>query len=177
MKELVAVLSQDGMPTGDVVSRNMVHKKGLWHKTVHIWFRNAAGELLLQKRSDSKESHPGCWDISCAGHVSADDSSIDAAVREIREELGIRVNSDELQYLFTFSQQYRNSDNSYIDNEIVEVYRCSKPVRADELSPDPSEVKEIIFLSVDTLKNKLVEDTSGFVDHQEEYEKLFAELI
>ncbi|MBN1758340.1 MAG: NUDIX domain-containing protein [Chitinispirillaceae bacterium] len=177
MEELVAVLSPSGVATGEVVSRNKAHQKGLWHKTVHIWFRNSAGELLLQKRSEKKESHPGLWDISCAGHVSAGDSSISASVREIREELGITINSNELSYMFTIKQQHRTTDNSYIDNEMVDVYLCSRSVCAEDLSPDPEEVSGFTFLSVNLLINKLIKNNFEFVNHEEEYRKLFEIIL
>ena len=176
MEELISVLSPSGVPTGEVVARNIAHEKGLWHKTVHIWFRNAAGELLLQKRSENMESHPGLWDISCAGHVSANDSSMSAAVREIREELGITIKSNELKYLFSVSQQYRTTDNSYIDNEIVDVYLCSKTVCSEDISPDPVEVSGVVFLSHKLLKNKLLKNNNEFVNHEEEYRRLFEEI-
>ncbi|MBN1308375.1 MAG: NUDIX domain-containing protein [Chitinispirillaceae bacterium] len=63
--------------------------------------RNSRGALLLQKRSPFKETFPGLWDISAAGHISAGDSSRETAVRELREELGISLKSNALRFLFS----------------------------------------------------------------------------
>jgi isopentenyl-diphosphate Delta-isomerase len=174
--EMVAVVSPSGIPTGAIVSRNEAHSKGLWHSTVHIWIRNRAGELLLQKRSATKESHPGLWDISCAGHVSAGDSSRDAAVRELREELGISINSSKLTKLFSLPQRYENCSNCYYDNEIVDVYLCSVPVEREEIVVDRDEVSDVAYYPVNELKNKMIEDPGGFVPHEEEYRRLFEEM-
>ena len=45
----------------------------------------------MQKRSLLKESYPGCWDISSAGHLDAGEEPLQGAVRELKEELGITV--------------------------------------------------------------------------------------
>jgi len=48
----------------------------------------------LQKRSPFKDSHPNMWDISSAGHLTADDNSLSVAIREIKEELGVDILKD-----------------------------------------------------------------------------------
>jgi isopentenyldiphosphate isomerase len=174
--EMVAVVLPTGIPTGEIVSRNDAHSKGLWHKTVHVWIRNRTGEILLQKRADTKESHPGLWDISCAGHVSAGDSSSDAAVRELSEELGLTVHPSDLKQLFSVSQQYSNFDYSYFDNELVDVYLCCVPVEKEQITPDEKEVSDVVFYPLIALKNKLLKEPEIFVPHQQEYELLFEEL-
>ena len=174
--EMVAVASPTGISTGEIVSRNYAHSKGLWHKTVHIWIRNRAGEIVLQKRADTKESHPGLWDISCAGHVSAGDSSCGAALRELSEELGLSLHSSDLKKLFSVSQQYTDSNNSYFDNELADVYLCSVPVEKEQITPDEKEVSDVVFYPLIALKNKLLKEPEIFVPHQLEYELLFEEL-
>jgi isopentenyl-diphosphate Delta-isomerase len=88
--ELLDVLDSRGRLTGAVKSRGEVHRTGFWHRTVHIWIINGKKQLLLQKRSINKESYPGLWDISAAGHITAGDSIRNAAIRELKEELGRR---------------------------------------------------------------------------------------
>lgn len=174
--EMIAVVSPTGIPTGDIVSRNDAHSKGLWHKTVHVWIRNRAGEILLQKRADTKESHPGLWDISCAGHISADDSSVEAAVRELSEELGIVIKKSDLLKLFSIPQKYENRDNFYFDNEIVDVYLCSVPVERQQVTLDEKEVSDVVYYPPNVLKKKILEEYYLFVPHKEEYLRLFEEL-
>ncbi|KDO46123.1 hypothetical protein CISIN_1g0040121mg, partial [Citrus sinensis] len=57
-----------------------VHRVGDYHRTVNAWiFAESTQELLLQRRADFKDSWPGMWDISSAGHISAGDSSLISA--------------------------------------------------------------------------------------------------
>lgn len=59
------------------VFRGDVHRDGDYHRAVHIWiFAENTQQLLLQRRADCKDSWPGLWDISSAGHISAGDSSL-----------------------------------------------------------------------------------------------------
>lgn len=73
--------------------RAVVHARGLWHRAVHILVFNQAGQVFLQKRSMIKDTAPGCWDSSCSGHVDAGEDYDVAAVRELREELGLNVSA------------------------------------------------------------------------------------
>jgi len=60
--------------------RSEVHRDGDYHRAVHVWiYSESTGELLLQRRADCKDSWPGKWDISSAGHISAGDSSLFSA--------------------------------------------------------------------------------------------------
>lgn len=57
--------------------RGEVHRDGDYHRAVHVWiFVESTQQLLLQLRSDHKDSWPGQWDISSAGHISAGDPSL-----------------------------------------------------------------------------------------------------
>ncbi len=91
MEEKIDILNEKGELTGEVRSKKEVHELGLWHKSNHVWILNSHGELLLQHRAEQKENHGGDWDISAAGHVSAGEISIQSALREIKEELGIKI--------------------------------------------------------------------------------------
>jgi isopentenyl-diphosphate delta-isomerase len=72
-------------------SRSETHARGLWHRAVHVLVFDRAGRVFLQKRSLRKDTAPGCWDSSCSGHVDAGEDYDQAAVRELAEEIGIRV--------------------------------------------------------------------------------------
>jgi 16S rRNA (adenine1518-N6/adenine1519-N6)-dimethyltransferase len=70
-------------------SRDLVHVNNLRHRAIHVLIFNQRGEVFLQKRSIWKDTHPGKWDSSTAGHVDAGESYEESARRELREEIGI----------------------------------------------------------------------------------------
>jgi 16S rRNA (adenine1518-N6/adenine1519-N6)-dimethyltransferase len=69
--------------------RLKVHTEELPHRSVHILVQNRVGKWFLQKRSVWKDSNPGKWDSSVAGHLQAGEGYETAARRELREELGV----------------------------------------------------------------------------------------
>ena len=89
--ELLDLVDENGVPTGEVKERELVHRDGDRHRTSHVWLfrqRNGRWQVLLQKRSEQKDSHPGCYDISSAGHIPAGVDWVSSALRELEEELG-----------------------------------------------------------------------------------------
>jgi isopentenyldiphosphate isomerase len=98
-------------------TRREVHARGLWHRAVHVLVFNARGEVFLQKRSMRKDRQPGVWDSSCSGHVDSGENYDATAVRELHEELGLKVDAP-LQKLFKIDACEE------MDAEFVWIYRC-----------------------------------------------------
>lgn len=70
----------------------------------HVWFWKKNGnsiDILLQKRSLTKNSKPGWYHISAGGHINAGETSVEAALREAKEEMDIELNVDKLHYSFS----------------------------------------------------------------------------
>ena len=91
MPEMLDIVDENGIPTGRSVPRTVAHAEGLRHRTSHVWIvRRKAGrvQVLLQMRCAAKDSYPGCYDISSAGHIPAGDEFVGSALRELREETG-----------------------------------------------------------------------------------------
>ena len=131
--EYFDVLTPDGGRTGQVKERSAVHRDGDWHGTAHIWLvrrQNGRLQVLLQKRSRKKETFPGCFDTSCAGHLSAGDSFEEGALRELAEELGIRAQASDLFSVGLYSYEVKETfgGTDIIDREIAAVYLYQKPV-------------------------------------------------
>ena len=128
-EEFLEVCTPEGGSTGVKKARKLVHQDGDWHRVVHVWLINPHNELLVQKRSLQKESHAGLWDISAAGHVSWGETALEAAVKELSEELGVNLDSGALKdaHLGTHRNMNVLHNGTYIDNEIVEVYLVRIP--------------------------------------------------
>jgi isopentenyldiphosphate isomerase len=98
-------------------SRSEVHRRGLMHRAVHVLAFNARGQVFLQKRSMTKDRQPGLWDSSASGHVDAGEDYDTCALRELREEIGLRP-ARPPQRLFKLAA------SAETDQEHVWVYRC-----------------------------------------------------
>ena len=71
--------------------RAEVHRLGLKHRAIHVLVFNSRGEVFLQKRSMSKDTHPGVWDSSSSGHLDTGEDYDACAIRELREEIGLII--------------------------------------------------------------------------------------
>lgn len=71
--------------------RSVVHRRKLFHRSVHGIVLDVSGRVFMQLRSPRKDCNPGLWDSSVAGHLEAGETYDQAIVRETGEELGIRL--------------------------------------------------------------------------------------
>jgi isopentenyldiphosphate isomerase len=88
-EEIFDVVDERDQVIGQM-ARSEVHRLGLMHRAVHILVFNRQGKIFLQKRSMLKDRQPGLWDSSSSGHVDAGEDYDESALRELREELGLR---------------------------------------------------------------------------------------
>ena len=70
--EYIDICDSEGNLIGEKKIKEEVYKHGLWHKSAHVWVINSEKEVLIQKRSPFVYNYPNKWDISAAGHVSAE---------------------------------------------------------------------------------------------------------
>ena len=152
-----------------------VHRDGDWHRAAHVWFITPGGGILLQKRSMRKENHPGYWDVSCAGHVSAGETAIESAVRECEEELGLRVDPSELELIGITRESHVINDGRYIDKEIHEVFLVRRDIDLSSLRLQPEEVDDAKIVTVDELRAMI--GRGELVDHRHEYDLLLSSVL
>ncbi len=127
MEEMLDLVNEQGDPLGRAVPRSEAHRLGLRHRTSHVWLvrrKNGVLEVLLQKRSDEKDSFPGCYDISSAGHIPAGQGLCGFRPAELKEELGVTAQPQDLilcgQRSFQFSAVFHGKP--FKDNQVSNVY-------------------------------------------------------
>lgn len=175
MKEFFDVLDDKGNMTGVTKPRSLVHQDGNWHKSVHVWIFNG-DKLLMQKRSPEKDSHPNEWDISCAGHVTAGETSLEAAIKEIKEELDLDVLGPDFKLLFSLKSQSVQKNGTFINNEFNDVYLVERDLDISQIKLQTEEVSEVKWVSISELEDVAKNKTTGYVPHPEEYQKLVSYL-
>ncbi len=172
MKEYFDILDEKGNLTGEKKLRSEVHRDGDWHKAVHIWIINDKGEILLQRRCATKDSNPNMLDISCAGHLSSGDKSLDGALRELKEELNIEANADELHYIKTIKKSSRYT-STFINNEFDDLYILRTNRKIQDMKFQQEEISEIFYVPYNKFKEMVKNKQSDLLMHTEEFEILF----
>ena len=101
MKEEVDIVDAHNAIVGKK-DRSTAHKEGLLHRVVHIMVFNPNGDLFMQQRSLSCAVFPGWWEGSLSGHVKSGEQTLQAAERELHEELGICVTPKHVKKVLRF---------------------------------------------------------------------------
>ena len=151
----------------EIKEKTQAHEDGNFHRTAHVWIMNDKKELLLQKRSATKKSHPNFWDISGAGHIRAGETVIEGAIRELKEKLGVEVKED-LQYIATIKST-KNPKN--MEFQYVYLLNCNKEI--EEYIFEDNEVSEVKYVFYKDLEKMVEEKAEGLLIHEEEYKYLF----
>ncbi len=158
--EIFDVCDEKGRPTGQTVSREQAHREGILHRTAHVWVlqkKQGRYEVLLQKRSPEKDSFPGMYDTSSAGHIPAGSEPLESAIRELYEELGIDAAPSDLKFAGTFRIRYEREFHGKIfrDNEFSSVYVYTKDVDIDRLRLQESEVSEVRWFPLSEVQSEI----------------------
>lgn len=173
--EWLDVVDAQGRPTGERVSREQAHREGVRHRTAHVWIlRKKDGEtqILLQKRSDDKDSHPGCYDISSAGHIPAGQEFLPSALRELKEELGVEAAPEQLIYCgqrrFHFESEFHG--RPFIDNQVSNVYALWLDREAQDFTLQAEEVSEVRWFAFEDAVRAVAENRIPHCIYSEELE-------
>ena len=178
MDEQVDILSAKGERTGKVISKAEAHRKGLFHPTVHIWFYTADARVLLQQRGADKETFPNLWDVSVAGHVAADENITEAALREIKEEIGLEIRDDELIKIGVFKSVQKHRED-LVDKEFHHTFLCELKVPLAVLRKQESEVAALKLIPLPTLAEEVwgLAKPGIYVPHEIRYYKTVIKAI
>ena len=149
MDEYIDVLDENGTKTNKIKERKSVHKDGDWHKVIQIFIING-NKILLQQRALTKKSEPGKWCASASGHISAGETSKDAAIKEFSEELGISVEKDKMLLVDTFKSPSVtfNKDEKIYNNHFVDLYISTQTIDLDKIRLQENEVQQVMFYSI-----------------------------
>lgn len=175
--ELFDVLSDAGDRTEITKRRGDIHRDGDWHASVHIWIarRRLGGmEFLLQKRADSKDSFPGCYDAASTGHIDAGEDPITAAVRELQEEIGVRARPSELVLL---CRRKVSEDNvfhgkRFLNNEIKWVFLYKGALTESKIVFEQDEISEVGWHSSEDLKYALEHNDPRYCIDRDEFHEV-----
>jgi isopentenyldiphosphate isomerase len=150
--ELLDIVNEDDEVTGQAM-RSVVHRQGLWHRGAHVFLFNETGEMLVQKRSADRINSPSLLDCSVSEHVKAGESYLEAALRGMKEEMG--VEGVEIKRIGKIQMEYGPNDNEI--SEIYEGRLNGKSVRFD-----PGEISEIRFMNMDEIREGIVTDKASY---------------
>jgi isopentenyldiphosphate isomerase len=177
--EFIEMRYEDWSPSGVAFSRtklkelnrhdrDYIAKHGfIWHLAAHVWVVNPQGEILFQQRSINNRNFPGMWDISAAGHVLANETVIQGAIREAKEELGLVIQPYQL-------AEIHRANSTSGNHHLHTVFVCLLDVKLDELKFLDGEVENARYIHWHDLAQMTDAELAeqNILNHKKEFEAL-----
>jgi len=131
------------------------HQAGKLHRAFSVFVLNDQNEMLVQQRADGKYHSGGLWSNACCSHPRPGESTLTAAHRRLKQELGFDC---ELRALFHLRYSL-GVGNGLVENEYDHIFigTYSKPV-----VPDSEEVKAYNYISLSQLADWMAKEPDSF---------------
>ena len=137
------VYNQQGEITGRIMERGQV-EKGDYMLAVHIYIQNQDGLWLLQKRSEKKEHLPGIWEVT-GGAVLQGETSLQAALRETKEEVGLALPKENMVLVARLKRKY----------SFVDIWCTKAEFSLEDCVLQPEEVDDVKLVTAQQLRSLL----------------------
>ena len=124
-------------------------KKGEFRLSCFVWIINDKDELLIQQRASTSKKYPDYWE-TVSGGVEKDEDAITGIIRELDEELGIRVDKDNLRFIGSYARV----------NDFVEVFLLKTNMDIEDLKLQEDEVQTAKWVSIKEFEN-ILENGNG----------------
>ena len=150
--ELWDLYDKNGNLTGKTCSRSSTILNEFYHLIVHVWIKNKKGEYLISQRSKKKETFPLMWDC-VVGAVIKGETSIEGALREVKEEIGLDFTSENGRLIKTF---IRESDDGIKSNEIINVWLFEFDGIVNLKNATTDEVEKVKWMNKEKINKLLI---------------------
>lgn len=144
--ELVDLLNNRKELTGETCERNAV-PEGKYRLSIHIWIVNDKNEILIQQRSASRKMFPNMW-TNTGGACIAGETSIETVFRELKEELNVIPNIDDLELIASYKRK----------KDYVDVWLLRQNINIKDLKFNDNEVQSAKWVSIEEWKKLLIEE-------------------
>ncbi len=144
--ELVDLLNNRKELTGETCERNAV-PDGKYRLSSHIWIVNDKNEILIQQRSASRKMFPNMW-TNTGGACIAGETSIETVFRELKEELNVIPNIDNLELIASYKRK----------KDYVDVWLLRQNINIKDLKFNDNEVQSAKWATIEEWKKLLIEE-------------------
>ena len=150
--------------TGETILKGENIPEGRYIVVVLVFIQNSEGKFLIQKRSKIKNGKYA----TTGGHPKSGESSIEGIITEVKEEIGLEINPNNLQLYFSGKSEQERVfwDDYYIKMDVANI----KSLRLQE-----DEVSSVEWFSEKEIF-ELMEQDKFFKNHYEEFENLMSWL-
>jgi len=118
MAEKWALFDINRLPLHEYANRGEDFPNGKFHIVIHACIFNSKGEMLIQHRQPFKEGWSNRWDVTVGGSAVGDETSSQALIREVEEEIGLKLPKNDYRPSLTMNFQYGFDDFYLIEMDV-----------------------------------------------------------
>ncbi|MEI7497675.1 MAG: NUDIX domain-containing protein [Candidatus Falkowbacteria bacterium] len=169
MNRPLDVINKDDNIVG-MEEREVIHREGLLHREIHIWFYTPKGEIIFQHRAEDKDVFPDKLDVAVGGHVEVGEDYHITALQEAREETGLKLEYDDLVYLSKMIGEYSQPERSIKNIAMRTTYIYLFTGEISDLKIETGKAIGFESWAIDKLLNLTEQEKQRFVpffDHPE----------
>jgi isopentenyldiphosphate isomerase len=144
-------------------NRTKVHKEGLLHREIHVWFITPKEEIVFQHRAKDKDTYPDKLDATVGGHVEPNDSYEYTAIKECKEETGIDIDPSKLLFLTKMRKKSFDEVTKLINNTIRSQYAYLYEGPISDLQVEEGKAEGFEAWKIDDLANLSESDKNKFI--------------
>ena len=160
--EMLEIVDENDNVIG-LETREKVHKEGLLHREIHIWFLTPNGDMVFQHRAKDKDTYPDKLDATVSGHVEPEMSYEETAVKECKEETGIDVDLSKLLFLTKMKRKSFDEITGKINNTIRAQYAYLYEGQINDLKVEEGSGEGFELWKIDDLQNLSEVDKNKFI--------------
>lgn len=145
-------------------TRETIHKQGLLHREVHVWFYTPKSEIIFQHRAKDKDTYPDLLDATVGGHVEIGDDYEQTALKEMEEETGVNASKDDLVFIQTTQRKTHDQITGKINNVIRAIYAYCYTGKLDDLKIEQGKAIGFEVWPLEKLFNISEDNAKHFID-------------
>lgn len=136
-------------------TRENIHKNGLLHREIHVWYYTPKGEIIFQLRGKNKDTFPGLLDATVGGHVEIGDNYENTAMKEVYEETGLKLRKSDLKLVMKLRKVAKDSTTGMTNNVIRTIFAYKYAGKTKDLKVEGNKAQGFEAWSLKRLINGL----------------------
>lgn len=148
--EILDIYDENKVKTGRTFERGKLLRQGEFNLVVHIWILNSKNEFLIQRRAMSVVICPGCWSTT-GGAATSGETSFEALLREVSEEIGIQLNHDKIEPIYSLMKK----------NKFCDVWLVRDDIDLSDVTMQVEEVCDVAYATKEKIEQMI--DNGDFI--------------
>ncbi len=164
MKKFLNIVNDNDEIIGRETREN-IHKFGLLHREIHVYFITPNKEIIFQHRAKDKDTFPDLLDATVGGHVEIGDSYEKTAIKEAGEETGVKIDASDLVFVNKIKKQAKDEVTGKINHAFQSRFVFVYKGNVSDLKKEKGAALGFETLPMEKMLNLSADDKARFIPY------------